>query len=93
MADVYLHVQPADVVLDLAADKRSADASGWFQYIWDHATQKDIFAVISRRERLMRIHTTAEQFEPAAERLFGPMQVQALCVTITSAVYLHNVTP
>lgn len=73
-----VHAQPKDVVLDLAADQNPADASGWFRYFWDHVCQKDILAMVSRSEQLMQIHTTAEQFDPATEQMFKPLQVSMM---------------
>ncbi len=37
---------------------------------------KDMFAHIRSSETLLRIHSTAEQFDPAAEALSGPFQVR-----------------
>ncbi|DBA79749.1 TPA: hypothetical protein ACH3X1_008414 [Trebouxia sp. C0004] len=63
-----------EVTQELEADQRSPEGSG-LRYIWDRVLQRDIFAVVSRSEPLMRMQTTAEQFDPVTECLLGAMQV------------------
>ncbi len=67
-------MQTEEVIQELEADWRSRDGSGLLRYIWDRLLQRDIFAVVSRSEQLMRMHTTAEQFDPVTEYLLGTMQ-------------------
>ena len=71
-------LQTEDVVVDLATDQGSADTSGWLWFFWNRVLQRDIFAVVSRSERLMRIHTTAEQFDPVTDCIFGAIQASAM---------------
>ena len=68
-------LQPDDVVQDLASSKTSAADIGWLRYFWDHFLHHDIFAVVNKSDRLIQIHSTAEQFDPIAENLFRQIPV------------------
>ena len=68
-------MQSNEVVADLAAGQRHSTASNRLQHLWLCATQINIFAHVSKDEKLMQMHSTAEQFDPATERLFIPFQV------------------
>ncbi|DBA83573.1 TPA: hypothetical protein ACH3X2_006488 [Trebouxia sp. C0005] len=74
MRNVTFTGQTEEVVQELEADRRSPDGSGLLRYVWDRLLQRDIFAVVSRSEQLMRMHTTAEQFDPVTESLLAAMQ-------------------
>lgn len=63
---------------ELAADEGSEDIKSWMRCIYSHLLQPDLFANISKDETLMRIHSTAEEFEPVGEAFFVPGQVPCL---------------
>lgn len=67
-------MQTEETMQELEADQRSPEGSGLLRFIWDRLLQRDIFAVVSRSEQLMRMHTTAEQFDPVTESLLTAMQ-------------------
>ncbi len=67
-------MQSEEVIQELEADRRSPDGSGLLRYVWDRLSQRDIFAVVSRSEQLMWMHTNAEQFDPVTESLLAAMQ-------------------
>ena len=73
-------MQTEEVVQELEADRRSPEGSGWMRYTWDRLLQRDIFAVVSRSEQLMRMHTTAEQFDPITEYFLAAMQASCSAV-------------
>ena len=75
-------LQPEEVVQDLAANSSSASDVGWPKYIWN-CLQRDIFAVVSKREELIQIHGTAEQFDPTTENLLGDMAVRDHAFALT----------
>lgn len=60
---------------ELAADEGSDDVRGWLQRIYAYFFLADMFASVSSNENLMRIHSTAEEYDKATEELFAPMQV------------------
>ncbi|DBA79483.1 TPA: Na+/Pi symporter [Trebouxia sp. C0005] len=62
-------------VQELTAEDVSRNASGWLHHTCNRLLHKDMFVHIRSSETLLRIHSTAEQFEPAAEAFFGPFQV------------------
>ena len=73
-----LSMQSTETLAELAIGSRSGTATNRFQIFWDRLTQLDIFAAVSRHEKLMQMHSTAEVFDAATERLFIPLQV-TLC--------------
>ena len=63
---------------ELAADERAGDMKGWLQRLHAWLFEGDIFACVASNDALLRIHSTAEEFEAAAEDCFVPMQVLGL---------------
>lgn len=61
-------------VQDLALNERAEKMTGWPQRLHAWLFDRDVFASVSSNEALMRIHGTAEEFEPAAEECFNPFQ-------------------
>ncbi|KAL3131923.1 Na+/Pi symporter [Trebouxia sp. C0009 RCD-2024] len=61
-------------VRELAADDASQDVKGWLQRAHTYLFQPDVFASVSSNDTLMRIHSTAEEHDKAAEELFAPLQ-------------------
>ena len=64
-------------VQDLALNERAEKMTGWPQRLHAWLFDKDVFASVSSNEALMRIHGTAEEFEPAAEECFNPFQASS----------------
>ena len=62
---------------ELAADERAGDMKGWLQRLHAWLFEGDIFASVASNSILLRIHSTAEEFEGAAEDCFVPLQVVA----------------
>lgn len=60
---------------DLAIEERSSDVTGWLHRMHAWLFGGDIFASVAANSDLLRIHSTAEEFEPAAEQCFVPFQV------------------
>ncbi|KAL3163379.1 hypothetical protein ABBQ32_009765 [Trebouxia sp. C0010 RCD-2024] len=61
-------------VRELASDDASQDVKGWLQHVHTYLFQPDIFASVSSNDTLMRIHSTAEEYDKATEELFAPFQ-------------------
>ena len=81
-------LQSSEAVSELTAGRWSGNMSNVFQRFWRHITTVDIFADVRRDEKLMQMHSTAEQFDPAAERLFIPLQVLWLLrLTLAALAY------
>lgn len=55
---------------------------GWLQRLHAWLFEGDIFASVASNEALLRIHSTAEEFEGAAEDCFAILQV--VCEVCTS---------
>lgn len=81
-------LQPDDVVQDLASSKSSAADIGWLRYFWDIFLNHDIFAVVNKNDRLIQIHSTAEQFDPIAENLFW--QIPVSCNNFSNSYCMHR---
>lgn len=60
---------------ELGADERAGDIQGWLQRLHAWLFEGDIFASVASNDVLLRIHSTAENFEGAAEDCFVPQQV------------------
>ena len=73
---------------ELTAEDVSRNASGWLHHTCNRLSHKDMFAHIRSSETLLRIHSTAEQFDMSAEALTGPFQV-SLPPTATPACPLR----
>ena len=67
--------QDEATVQELTAEDVSRNASGWLHYTCNRLFHKDMFANIRSSETLLRIHSSAEQFDSAAEASSGPFQV------------------
>jgi len=74
--------QDEATVQELTAEDASPNASGWLHQTCNRLFHTDMFAHIRSSDTLLRIHSIAEQFDPAAEALFGPFQVRspACCI-------------
>ena len=68
-------MQTNEDVSDLTAGRKPGSTFGAFQHFWRQITKVDIFADVGKDEKLMQMHSAAEQYDPAAERLFIPLQV------------------
>ena len=68
-------LQDEATVRELAADDRAGDMKGWLQRLHAWLFEGDIFAAVASDEALLRIHSTAEEFEGAAEDCFVVLQV------------------
>ena len=60
---------------ELAADDGSKDIKSWAHRIYSHLLQPDLFASVNQDETLIRIHSSAEEFEPIGEAFFVSGQV------------------
>lgn len=56
-------------------DERGVDMKGWVHRLQAWLFEGDIFASVASDDVLLRIHSTAEEFEGAAEECFVPLQV------------------
>ena len=68
-------MQDEATVRELSADERAGDIHGWLQRLHAWLFEGDIFASVASNDVLLRIHSTAENFEGAAEDCFVPQQV------------------
>ena len=59
----------------LYAQDRSGDSHSCFHCIYTWLFSGDILAGVAADHTLMRIHTTAEEFDPMAEQILVPFQV------------------
>ncbi|DBA97694.1 TPA: hypothetical protein ACH3X3_012582 [Trebouxia sp. C0006] len=75
-------------VQELTAEDASPNASGWLHQTCNRLFHTDMFAHICSSDTLLRIHSIAEQFDPAAEALFGPFQV--VLAAVLSVAYGAN---
>ena len=62
---------------ELAADDGSRDMKSWMQRAYAYLFQADMFASVSSNDTLMRIHSSAEEYDKATEELFALFQVSA----------------
>ena len=60
---------------DLAAEDVTTDVQGWLQWARAHFLQLDLFESVPASDTLMRIHSTAEEFDSTAEDFLAPFQV------------------
>ena len=60
---------------DLAAEDTTQDVKGWLQRAHAWLFQVDLFESVPASDTLMRIHSTAEEFEASAEDFLAPFQV------------------
>ncbi|DBA79742.1 hypothetical protein WJX77_004526 [Trebouxia sp. C0004] len=73
---------------ELAADDRSSDMRGWLHRTYAWLFGVDILASVASDDVLLRIHSTAEDFEGAAEELL--VWPQVITCTIISMAYGAN---
>ncbi len=67
--------QDETVMKDLAAEDVTTDVQGWLRWARAHFLQVDLFESVPASDTLMRIHSTAEEFEATAENFLAPFQV------------------
>ena len=92
LATCFHAAQPEDVVQDVAADACVANDVGWVKLQWRRFLQKDMFAAINKDERLLQLHSTAEQYDATAEGLFHQLVVCLALYTMhrtIHAAYTH----
>ena len=65
-------MQDEATVRELAAPDVTRDVKGWLQRIHAGLFKVDLFASVPSNDTLMRIHTTAEEFEATAEKFLAP---------------------
>ena len=80
MLSVHVAHQLADLqdeatVESLSAQDKYSDKHGWAHCIYSWLFEGDLFAGVASDPKLMRIHSTAEQFDQAAEETLIPFQV------------------
>ena len=68
-------LQDEATVKELATDEKSSDVKGFLHRLHAWLFEADIFASVASDPALLCIHSTAEEFEPAAEECFAPFQV------------------
>ena len=74
-----LDLQDDATVAYLSAPDKSGDIHSWFYAAYAWLFTRDIFEGVASDDKLLRIHTTAEEFDPAAEQTFVPFQVPRSC--------------
>ena len=79
----FFFLQDEATVRELAADERAGDVKGWLQRLHAWLFEGDIFASVASNDVLLRIHSTAEEFEGAAEDCFVPQQVFQCLLTVS----------
>lgn len=62
----------------LAAEDVTTDVQGWLQWARAHFLQVDLFESVPACNTLMRIHSTAEEFDSTAEDFLAPFQASSL---------------
>ena len=63
---------------DLAAEDVTTDVQGWLRRARAHFLQMDLFESVPASDTLMRIHSTAEEFDSTAEDFLASFQVSVL---------------
>ncbi len=63
---------------DLAAEDVTTDVQGWLRWARAQFLQVDLFGSVPASDTLMRIHSTAEEFDSTAEDFLAPFQVSIL---------------
>lgn len=82
-------LQDEATVRELAEDDRAGDMTGWLQRLHAWLFEGDIFADVASNDVLLRIHSTAEEFEGAAEECFVPLQVQPAYIACRYTAPMH----
>lgn len=70
--------QDDTTVESLSACDKHSDKHGWTQRAHAWLFEGDIFAGVASDPKLMRIHSTAEEFDHAAEETLIPFQVPCM---------------
>lgn len=65
---------------ELRAEEVTGGVKGWLQRAYTELIQPDLFEDVPSSDTLMRIHSTAEEFDASAEELWAPFQVKSLCL-------------
>ena len=73
-----LHLQDEATVKELRAEEVTSGVKGWLQRAYTELIQPDLFEDVPSSDTLMRIHSTAEEFDASAEELWAPFQVNSL---------------
>ncbi|KAL0031297.1 hypothetical protein WJX79_001595 [Trebouxia sp. C0005] len=60
---------------DLAAEDVTRDVQGWLRWARARFLQVDLFESVPASDTLMRIHSTAEEFDSTAEDFLAPFQI------------------
>lgn len=68
-------LQDDATMASLTAQDKHGDVKGWAHRVYAWLFEGDLFAGVATDNKLMRIHSTAEQFDPAAEETLVPFQV------------------
>lgn len=75
-------LQDEATVKDIAAEELSRVAKGWLWSAHARLLEPDLFESVPASDVLMRIHSTAEEFDPCAEELWSPYQVQTFALKV-----------
>lgn len=70
----FVPLQDDAVMLELGTTIRGLDSQSWAKQAHAWLFEKDVFEGLGVNEVVMRIHATAEEFDPTAEKLFIPSQ-------------------
>ncbi|KAL0049121.1 hypothetical protein WJX82_007032 [Trebouxia sp. C0006] len=76
-------------VKELRAEEVTGGVQGWLQRAYTGLIQPDLFEDVRSSDTLMRIHSTAEEFDASAEELWAPFQV-VLCAFLSLAYGANN---
>ena len=68
-------VQDAAVVKEIAATDNTLDVKSLLQKIYVQCFELDLTSYVASSEKLMCIHSSAEEFDATAEEAFVPFQV------------------
>ena len=71
-------LQDETTMKDLAAEDVTRDVQGWLRWARARFLQVDLFESVPASDTLMRIHSTAEEFDSTAEDFLAPFQVSVL---------------
>lgn len=68
---------------ELAAEDVTTDVQGWLRWARAHFLQVNLFESVPASNTLMRIHSTAEEFDSTAEDFLAPFQVSILVESLS----------
>ena len=72
--------QDEATVQQLSEKNSTGDVQGWIRGCHAWLFEGDLFADVAADPALLRIHATAEEFDPATEEVFVPFQVMTCSV-------------